>query len=144
LNRGWIDRVKPLLEMHETTLGDQLPRLFQKPWDGLPFRVDVVQTASYSGANAASPSDPTLHILVSSTHADNQGVRALEVVFHEASHFLATNESPLGTALVSAARESGRTSPPELLHQVHFFLTGEAVRRAIAGAARRTRRICMR
>jgi hypothetical protein len=73
-------------------------------------------------------------ILVSSTHADNQGLRALEVVFHEASHFLATNESPLGTALASAVRESGRKPPPELLHQVHFFLTGEAVRRAIAGA----------
>jgi hypothetical protein len=78
LNRGWIDRVKPLLETYENALGEQLPRLFQKPWAGLPFRVDVVQTASYSGANAASPRDPTLHILVSSTHADNQGVRALE------------------------------------------------------------------
>lgn len=56
------------------------------------------------------------------------------MVFHEAGHFLASNDSPLATALASAVTESGRAPPPALLHQVHFFLTGEAVRRAIAGA----------
>jgi hypothetical protein len=135
LNRRWIAGVTPLLDTYERELGEQLPRLFQKPWQGLPFRVDMVQTAGFGGANAASPLEPTLHILVSSTNSGNQDRAALEVVFHEAVHFLTGNDSPLGVALASALKESGGTPPRmDLVHGVHFFLTGEAVRRAYARA----------
>jgi len=135
LNRRWIEGVKPLLEKYERELGEQLPRLFQKTWQGLPFRVDVVQTAGFGGANSASPLEPTLHILVSSTNSGNQGRAALEVVFHEAVHFLTGNDSPLGLAIASALKESGGTPPRmDLVHAVHFFLNGEAVRRAFARA----------
>jgi hypothetical protein len=135
LNRRWIEGVKPLLDKYERDLGEQLPRLFQKPWQGLPFRVDVVQTAGFGGANSASPLEPTLHILVSSTNAGNQDRAALEVVFHEAVHFLTRSDSPLGMALASALKEVGGTPPRmDLVHGVHFFLTGEAVRRAYARA----------
>jgi hypothetical protein len=133
LNRRWIDRVKPLLETHEAALGQVLPRLFQTPWAGLPFRVDLVQTVS-PGANSASPDYPTLHILVSSTNSGNQDRAALETVFHEAVHFLATNDSPLGIALASAIKEGGGAPQPGLVHQVHFFLIGEAVRRVFVRA----------
>jgi hypothetical protein len=107
LNRQWIDRVKPLLATYETMLGEQLPRLFQRPWAGLPFRVDVVETGGFAGANSASPDFPTLHILISSTNSSNQDRAALEVVFHEASHFLTSGDSPLSTTLAAAVRESG-------------------------------------
>ena len=135
LNRRWIEGVKPLLDKYESSLGEQLSRLFQKPWQGLPFRVDLVQTAGFGGANSASPLEPTLHILVSSMNSGNQDRAALEVVFHEAVHFLTGNDSPLGMALASALKESGGTPPRmDLVHGVHFFLTGEAVRRAYARA----------
>jgi hypothetical protein len=132
-NRQWINRVKPLLETYETGLGDQLPRLFQKPWAGLPFRVDVVEIAGFGGANSASPLEPTTHILVSSSNSGNQDRAALEVVFHEAVHFLTTPGSPVSTAIASAVKESGATPPKmDLVHAVHFYITGEAVRRALA------------
>src|SRR5688572_21868164 len=53
LNRQWVDRVKSLLDRYETSLGEEFPRLFQMAWTGLPFRVDVVETAGFGGANAA-------------------------------------------------------------------------------------------
>jgi len=134
VNRRWIEGVKPLLARHETTLGEELPALFKVPWAGLPFRVDVVETALPVGADSARPDFPTLHILVSSTNSGNQDRAALEVVFHEASHFLAGPGSPLSTALAVAAQESGFNPPGDLVHQVHFFMTGETVRRVLARA----------
>jgi len=136
LNRRWIEHVKTLLAMYEQTLGEQLPRLFASPWAGLPFRVDVVNVASFSGADSATGGEPeTLHILASSTNRSNQGLAALETVFHEASHSLAGPDSPLGTALRNGAARAGAPVPPDLVHQVHLFIVGEAVRRVLADHA---------
>src|SRR5262245_51913268 len=133
-NRRWIDGVKPLLARHETALGQQLPEVFKTPWAGLPFRVDVVEYALPTGGNSASPDFPTIHIYVSSTNAGNQGSAALEVVFHEATHALSTPDTPLAKTIASADRDASVTPPRDIVHQVHFFMTGEAVRRAMAGA----------
>ena len=133
LNRQWIERVKPLLDRYETSLGDELPRVFQVRWTGLPVRVDVVETAGFGGANAASTDASMSHIRISSTNSGNQERAALEVAFHEAVHALTTPDSPLAMALASAIKESGTTPPRmDLVHAVHFFITGEAVRRAYA------------
>jgi hypothetical protein len=132
-NRDWVARLQPLLATHEAALGEQLPRLFQVPWVGLPYRVDIVETGISFGANAVGAGDDAQHILVSSKHPDNQDRAALEVIFHEASHALATMTSPLAMALDSAVKESGGTPPRiPLLHAVHFAISGEAVRRAYA------------
>jgi hypothetical protein len=135
LNRQWIGRVKPLLDRYETSLGDEFPRLLQGPWTGLPFRVDVVDSAGFGGANAASTDSSIGHIRISSTNSGNQDRAALEVAFHEAVHFLTGPDSPLGTALASAVKASGATLPRmDIGHAVHFFIAGEAVRRAFARA----------
>jgi hypothetical protein len=135
LNRQWIDRVKPLLDRYETSLGEEFPRLLQASWTGLPFRVDVVNTASLAGANAASTDSSMSHIRISSTNPSNQERAALEVAFHEAAHALTAPGSPLSTALASAAKASGGALPQmDLVHAVHFFITGDAVRRAFARA----------
>jgi hypothetical protein len=47
---------------------------------------------------------PSLHVLASSSLAANQGTAALELVFHEASHFLTGRNAPLREALASALR----------------------------------------
>jgi hypothetical protein len=133
LNRQWVARVKPLLDRYETSLGEELPRLFQRPWTGLPVRVDVVDTAGFGGANAASTDAAISHIRISSTNSGNQEHAALEVAFHEAVHSLTPPDSPLAVALAAATKESGATLPRmDLVHAVHFFITGEAVRRVFA------------
>jgi len=133
LNRRWIAHVTTLLTTYEQTLGEQLPKLFASPWKGLPFRVDVVNLASFSGADSAAFGEPeTPHIQISSTHPSNQGLAALEAVFHEASHSLTGPDSPLSTALRNATARAAATVPPDLVHQIHFFIAGEAVRRVLA------------
>jgi hypothetical protein len=133
LNRRWIEQLKPLLAAYERPLGERLPKLLASPWTGLPFRVDLVNVGNFGGADSVSGGDPeTLHVLISSTNPLNQGLRALEAVFHEACHFLTGPESPLSTALRNATARTVATVPPDLVHQVHFFIVGEAVRRVLA------------
>jgi hypothetical protein len=130
-NRRWIDNVLPLLALHEKTLAQRLPELYGTPWVGLPFRVDVVDTVSFSGANSFHLRPPGLHILVSSSNSSHQGRAALETLFHEASHFLTGFNTPLPAALAAAAREAGGSARGDLTHAVHFFMTGEAVRHVL-------------
>jgi hypothetical protein len=129
VNRRWIDRLGTLLAAHETALGQRLPQIFGRAWAGLPFRVDVVETVDSAGANALNLNPPGVHILASSTAPTNQDRAALETVFHEASHFLTGRDAPLPAALAAAARDAGGAVRGDLTHQVHFFMTGEAVRR---------------
>jgi hypothetical protein len=133
-NRRWIEGLLPLLAKYGPPLGDWLPKLFGTPWAGLPFRVDVVETASFAGADSINLRDPGVHILVSSSAPANQGHGALEVVFHEACHFLTGFKTPLRAALAAAARDGGGTVKGDLTHPVHFFMTGEAVRRVLERA----------
>ncbi|MEO5819615.1 MAG: hypothetical protein ABIT71_03860 [Vicinamibacteraceae bacterium] len=133
-NRHWIGNVLPLLARHEKTLGQRLSELYGTQWAGLPFRVDVVETVSHAGADSLNLRPPGLHILVSSANPGNQDRAALEVVFHEASHFLTGRDTPLREALEAAARNVGGRAPGDLAHPVHFFMTGEAVRRVLENA----------
>ena len=131
VNRAWVSRLQPLLRAYETQLADQLPKLFQVAWPDLPLRVDVVDYVGFSGGNTVHADSGRYHVLVSSTSPENQGFGALEVVFHEAAHSLANPGGPLSNALTTAAMNAGVTLPPDVLHQVQFFLVGEAVRRLL-------------
>jgi hypothetical protein len=130
-NRQWIDSLTKLLTVHEAALGDRLEQLFGAKWAGLPFRVDVVDRANRTGATTLNVNPPSAHILVSSADPNNQGAAALEIVFHEASHFLAGLGMPLSPTLAAAQRAVPAVRG-DYTHQVHFFLTGEAVRQEYA------------
>jgi hypothetical protein len=133
-NRAWIGGLRPLLAAHETALGAELPRVFQTSWNFLPFRVDVMRRGTPNGGNMSTDIDGRPHIVVSTEHPGNQGLAALEVVFHEAAHFLAAPGKPFGDAIVSAASTQGAAAPFDILHQAHFFVVGEAVRRSLQRA----------
>ncbi len=51
-NRHWIKEITALLAIHEQQIARRLEQLYQKPWDGLPIRTDVVDTVSWSGADS--------------------------------------------------------------------------------------------
>jgi hypothetical protein len=131
-NRRWIAGVTALLARYERTIAQRLPELFGAPWAGLPFRVDVVETvSSFASADSVNTRPPGLHILVSSSNAANQDLGALEVVFHEASHFLTGFNTPLRAAFGASARDLGAIVRGDVVHATHFFMTGEAVRRVL-------------
>jgi hypothetical protein len=97
--------------------------------------VPAAASAQNPQSSSAATDSSMSHIRISSTNQGNQDRAALETAFHEAVHSLATAGSPLSTALASAVKASGATLPQmDLVHAVHFFIAGEAVRRAFAKA----------
>lgn len=131
-NRRWIEELAPRLAAHEATIARRLEELYRKRWTGLPLRVDLVHTVSWSGANSTFPGAAGGHLLVSTSAY--RGPAALEIVFHEASHGLALRGDPLMKALADAAAALDVPSTGDLWHVVLFHTTGETVRRTLAAA----------
>jgi len=133
MNRLWIDDVTGLLAKHERTLVERLEKVYQKSFDGLPVRIDVVETAN-GNANSIGISPAGGHILISSSNEGIQDLHSLEMVFHEASHLVSApwRGDPLPKALQETAALLNVTAPSDLWHVVLFYLTGETVRKTLA------------
>lgn len=130
-NRRWIEALGALLAAHEATIAARLEQLYAKPWDGMPIRVDVVETVNEQGANSIFLDPVGGHILVAESFT---GTAALEVVFHEASHLLMGRDDPVQRALGTAAVGLDVPVPDDLWHVVLFYTTGETVRRVLEEA----------
>ena len=125
-NRQWIEAVAPYVRRMGLPLADQLSAVYHSPWQAEPIRVDVVAYAGPFGAYTTL--DPT-HITVSSIDPRNQGLSAFEILFHEASHALAT---AVQDAIIEACHQRGVPIPRDLWHALLFYTTGEMVRREAA------------
>jgi hypothetical protein len=125
-NRAWTAEVQLLLERHEAALAEALARTYESTWPDERIPVDVSVTAGPSGAYTTGP--PT-HVTISSTSQDLQGLAALEMLFHEASH---SDLSNLFQRLKLAASAQQATVPPQLWHAVLFYTAGELTRRELA------------
>ena len=130
-NRQAIDEIRALLALHEEKITALLERHYRNRWNG-PVRADMVETAGWSGANSIGVTRGGAHILVSSR--EYRGLPALEIVFHEGSHILMNQTSPVQAAIDSAARVAGVRMPDGLWHAVLFYITGETVRTVLAEA----------
>lgn len=125
-NRAWIAAAQLQLERHEAAIAQALARTYESKWPSGPILVDVSVTAGPSGAYTTGP--PT-HVTISSSDASLQGLAALEMLFHEASH------SDLGNLLPrvqQAASEQHVEVPRQLWHAVLFYTAGELTRRELA------------
>ena len=132
-NRRWIEEVKSQLAAHEQRIAHRLEKLYQEPWSGLPIPTDVVETVNWSGANTIYRDPAGGHLLISNSY---QGLAALEIVFHEASHLSMGRGDPLRNALDEASSALDLPLPGDLLHVVLFYTTGEAVRRILDDAGK--------
>ncbi|MFQ5528267.1 MAG: hypothetical protein ACE5GX_18685 [Thermoanaerobaculia bacterium] len=128
-NRGWVARLLPLLEIHQTDVARRLAELYEKPLDGLPIRTDMVETVGWSSAHTIYLTPEGGHIWVRNTAGE--GPVALETVFHEASHILMGRGAPIPKALAEAAERAGVPLPRDLWHAVQFYTTGDLVRRVL-------------
>ena len=75
--------LKAMLERHGTSLRQAITRAYDTTWPADPIPVDPSVTG---GPNGAYTSGPPIHITVSSTDSSLQGLRSLEMLFHESSH----------------------------------------------------------
>jgi hypothetical protein len=121
-NRAWIKRVAPLVREQGVGLSHRLADIYQTRWPTERIRVDV--SALANGAGAYTTLDP-LRVTISSTDPRNQGGAALEVLFHEASHGIAT---PVEQAIARECRQREKPIPRDLWHALIFYTTGEVIK----------------
>jgi hypothetical protein len=142
-NRRWIAQILSLMPDAEAWLATRLAQVYGGPWSAEPSRVDLTAYASWHGAyttGAQAPEPP--HITISSTDPANQDGGALEILFHEASHVIASRigprgpEGPLAAALAAAYRARHETPPADLGHVIIFYSVGELVRQHLHARGR--------
>ena len=121
-NRAWITRVAPLVREQGVGLSHRLADIYQARWPTERIRVDVSAVANNTGAYTTL--DP-LRVTIASTDARNQGSAALEVLFHEASHGIAT---PVEQAIARECRQREKPIPRDLWHALIFYTTGEVIK----------------
>ena len=124
-NREWIAAVAPLVRQKGRRLAEGLAAIYRAEWPAGRIRVDVAHDADSAGAYTTL--DP-LRVTLSSNDLDIQSRGAFEVLFHEASHALA---SGVNEAIARECRRLGKPIPRELWHALLFYTTGEVVRRAL-------------
>ena len=133
-NRRWILQLLPQLADAETWLATRLAQVYGGDWPAEPIRVDLAAYASWLGAYTIREPDQPDHITIASTDPANQDGGALEILFHEASHIIASwmglrgEEGPLEEALAAAYMARRETPPPDLGHVIIFYSTGELTR----------------
>lgn len=125
-NRKTIADLVERLTDREAALAAGMTRWYRSSWPEEPMRADVV---TYSHFLSAYTTDGPPHIVTSSTAADVQGDKGVELLFHEASH-----ASPLGEALrptsLAVAEELG-VEEGNLWHWMIFYAAGEVAREVL-------------
>jgi hypothetical protein len=121
-NRRWVARVAPLVREQGVGLSERLADIYQAHWPKEKIRVDVSAYANAAGAYTTL--DP-LRVTISSSDPRNQGPEALEVVFHEASHGIAT---PVEAAISRECKQRDKPIPRNLWHALIIYTTGDVLR----------------
>jgi len=126
INRSWIEGAASLARKHGRIICERLAKAYREPWAKGPIRAEVAIYANWAGAYTTER--PTL-ITISSANAGNQGLAALETVFHEASHAMIDT---VQKGIESECAAQNKQVPGILWHAALFYTVGDIVKRALA------------
>lgn len=121
-NRRWVARVAPLVREQGVGLSQKLAEIYQSKWPKERIRVEV---CGYANAGGAYTTLDPLRVTISSLDPRNQGVQALEVLFHEASHGIAL---PVQVAIQRECRQRDKPIPRNLWHALIYYTTSEVLK----------------
>jgi len=124
-NHAWIAAVRPLVARHGAAIARRVAAAYGETWPSAAVPVDLSVQAGPVGAYTSSP--PT-HVTICSTDPGYQGLAALEMLFHEASHAWGFR---LRNGIARAGKEHGKEVPDQLWHAVLFYNAGELTRRTL-------------
>lgn len=125
--RAFIASASSLLTRYGAVIAPTVAAAYGATWsESVP--VDVVRDAGPPG-NAYTTVRPRAHVTIAATDPRHQGLAALELLFHEASHGW---DATLTDEITGAARAEGRVVRQDLRHAVLFYTAGELTRRALA------------
>jgi hypothetical protein len=122
-NQMWINALVPMVDQQGAVLSQEIATAFEGAWPDSPVRVDVVAYANFVGSYASLRPQ---RLTISSEDAGNQGVGALEMLFHAASALLIEHVRAVVESRFAAAK---KTPPPELAEAILFFTSGYYVKK---------------
>ncbi len=131
-SRTNVAKIKELMQelsIMEMDIAPELERVYQATWAPRTLEVQVTYYASWSEAYTGF-SENAVEITFGSKTVRHIGTQGLEVLFHEASHWLVTkNVQPL---IKEKAKEMKKNIAGQtmLWHAVLFYMTGKVVQKA--------------
>jgi hypothetical protein len=129
-NRFWIAAVTPLVQQFGRTLIRELAAAYKAKWPAEVIRVDVSEYANWAGAYTTFGRGEKVHTTICSTDSGNQSFAALELLFHEASHWMVgPRNGSVARAIAREASAKNRPEPKDLWHAIIFYTAGELTRR---------------
>jgi hypothetical protein len=131
-NRFWIAVATPMVQQFSQTLIKQLTAAYKAKWPTDLIRVDVVEYANWAGAYTTFDRADKVHITMS-TDPGNQGFAALELLFHEASHWMVgPRNGAVAEAIARECRAKNKPIPDSLWHAIIFYTAGEFTKRNLS------------
>jgi len=132
-NRLWIAVVTPLVQQFGRTLVKELAAAYKAKWPAEVIRVDVAEYANWAGAYTTFGSGERVHTTICSADSGNQGFSSLELLFHEASHWMVgPRNGSVARAIAREARAKNKPEPNGLWHAIIFYTAGELTRRNLS------------
>jgi len=132
-NRFWIAVVTPMVRQFGATLIKDLAAAYKAKWPAEVIRVDVTEYANWAGAYTTFGSGEKVHTTICSTDAGNQSFAALELLFHEASHWMVgPRNGAVARAIAREARARNKQEPRDLWHAIIFYTAGEITRQNLS------------
>jgi len=128
VNRFSISVATTLLRETEAEIAKELARLYGVKWPA-SLHFEITPFAERVGAYTPDPAPDMMLTVMSSRHANFQGFRQLEMLFHEPLHHF---DARFDEYLNAAAKTTKTTVPPRLAHMILFYTSGEVVQRALA------------
>jgi hypothetical protein len=122
-NKAWVQQVKSDLVSHEEYIINRLQKLYGDTMPIEKIRVDLGVYASWAGAY--SYAQGIYHIIISSTGRLNQGHLGVEIVFHEASHFIIDKVFNLLAEYFSEKKT--QNTRRQTWHNLLFYTTGYVI-----------------
>jgi hypothetical protein len=131
-NCFWIAVATPMIQQFSQTLIKQLTSAYKAKWPTDLIRVDVVEYANWAGAYTTFNDADKVHITVS-TDSGNQGFSALELLFHESSHWMVgPRDGAVALAIARECKAKNKPIPGGLWHAIIFYTAGEFTRRNLS------------
>jgi len=129
-NSTWIQDQVRLLGSYEASLAGRLAEAYGGEWPSERIRVDVTAYSNWAGAYTTNQPN---QVTVSSP--DYQGLRGLEMLFHEVSHASFLEQRLLGQ-LAAACQRQGVEPPGRLAHAIQFVTPAEILRSLLTAEER--------
>jgi len=130
-NVKWIAAVKPLVVVLGSNMASSLAAIYRVDWPAAPVVVDAsFEAGADGGYTTEGPMGTAAHTVIQASNIGYQGDAGFEMLFHEACHAEAIEQSLREAINREAARQNVKVAS-DLWHTIIFYTAGELARREL-------------